>query len=170
MEFNKIYWTPVGADLSCTPPIYRPSVGVPLSGLYCETASSVQSDRFYYPDLKVIALPYGELTPEYLYKNYDVLYLSEYWTNDTLRSKFPKSKDSQQINCDKDDRGEHDAAVFEGTRERHARNGCGILAQQITLAAIDCAEQEAHNAAHHRCYGAGSSDDRRRKAGVQREE
>lgn len=45
--------------------------------------------RKYYPDLNVIALPYGELTPEYLYTNYDVLFLSEYWTNDTLRSKFP---------------------------------------------------------------------------------
>jgi len=53
MHLNNIFRPSVGADLSCTPPIYRPSVGVPLSGLYCETASSVQSDRFYYPDLKV---------------------------------------------------------------------------------------------------------------------
>lgn len=53
----------------------------------------------YYPDLKVIALPYGDLTPEYLYKNYDVLYLSEYWTNDTLRSKFPKSINLQVVHC-----------------------------------------------------------------------
>ena len=33
MTFNKIPRTPVGADLSRTPPIDRPSLAVPVSGL-----------------------------------------------------------------------------------------------------------------------------------------
>jgi len=37
MKFNKIVWTSVDADLSRTPPIYRPSLAVPLSGLFFET-------------------------------------------------------------------------------------------------------------------------------------
>src|SRR5947208_7595595 len=35
MQMNTIIQPPVGADLSCTPPIYRPSVDVPLSVLFC---------------------------------------------------------------------------------------------------------------------------------------
>ena len=34
MEFNQIYRTAVGADLSYTPPIYRPSVAVPKYPIY----------------------------------------------------------------------------------------------------------------------------------------
>jgi hypothetical protein len=34
MEMNKLIRTPVGADLSRPPPIYRPSLDVPLSGLF----------------------------------------------------------------------------------------------------------------------------------------
>ncbi len=39
MHINKIIETSVRADVSRTPPMYRPSVGVPLSGLFCETPS-----------------------------------------------------------------------------------------------------------------------------------
>ncbi len=35
MEFNKIITASVGADLSCTPPIYRPSLDVLKSLLIC---------------------------------------------------------------------------------------------------------------------------------------
>ena len=38
MRINKVTLTPVGADLSCTPPIYRPPVtvhGIPLILLNC---------------------------------------------------------------------------------------------------------------------------------------
>src|SRR6266516_698864 len=36
MQMNKIIRPPVGADLSCTPPIDRPWLDVPLSQLFCE--------------------------------------------------------------------------------------------------------------------------------------
>jgi len=36
LQINNIIRTPVGADLSCTWPIDRPSVDVPLSQLFCE--------------------------------------------------------------------------------------------------------------------------------------
>jgi hypothetical protein len=35
MQVNKIIRLSVGADLSRTPPIYRPSVDVPVSELFC---------------------------------------------------------------------------------------------------------------------------------------
>jgi len=35
MLINKIDQTPVGADLSCTSPIYRPSVDITISKLIC---------------------------------------------------------------------------------------------------------------------------------------
>ncbi len=35
MTFNKLFRTSVGADLSRPPPIYRPSVLLSLSGLFC---------------------------------------------------------------------------------------------------------------------------------------
>jgi len=35
MQINKLTQTPVGADLSCTPPIYRPSVVFTISRLIC---------------------------------------------------------------------------------------------------------------------------------------
>ncbi len=38
MTFKKLFETPVGADLSRPAPIYRPSVHVSLSGLFCETS------------------------------------------------------------------------------------------------------------------------------------
>jgi len=40
MHNNKLFRPSVGADLSRTPPIYRPPVGIPLSGLFFETALS----------------------------------------------------------------------------------------------------------------------------------
>ena len=40
MTFNKLFVIPVGADLSRPTPIYRPSVQVSLSGLFCETSLS----------------------------------------------------------------------------------------------------------------------------------
>ena len=40
MQFHKLLQPPVGADLSCPPPIYRPSPGVPQSGLFCYCALS----------------------------------------------------------------------------------------------------------------------------------
>ncbi len=52
MKFHEIVWKSVGADLSCPSPIYRPSVGVPLSGLFCETALSASVDVQQY-SLKV---------------------------------------------------------------------------------------------------------------------
>ncbi len=36
MVMNELIRTTVGADLSHPPPIYRPLVGVPLSGLMCK--------------------------------------------------------------------------------------------------------------------------------------
>ncbi len=47
MEFRKIVWTPVGADVSRTAPMYRPSVGVPLSGLFCESPFSFTSANLW---------------------------------------------------------------------------------------------------------------------------
>jgi len=35
MQINKLLRPPVGADLSRTPPIYRPLLAVPLSRLIC---------------------------------------------------------------------------------------------------------------------------------------
>jgi hypothetical protein len=40
MTINKIIYQSVGADLSRPSPIYRPSVHVSLSGLFCETSLS----------------------------------------------------------------------------------------------------------------------------------
>src|SRR5437667_1409726 len=45
MVMNKISGTSVGADLSCPPPIYRPSVDVSISGLFCETSLSALAGR-----------------------------------------------------------------------------------------------------------------------------
>jgi hypothetical protein len=36
--FNKLIGLSVGADVSRTPPIYRPSVGFPISGLFFENS------------------------------------------------------------------------------------------------------------------------------------
>jgi hypothetical protein len=43
MHFDKITRPSVGADLSRTPPIYRPSVDVPISRLFCENPLSALS-------------------------------------------------------------------------------------------------------------------------------
>ena len=45
MLMNKITQPSVGADLSRPPPMYRPSVGVPLSRLLYETASLVHDQE-----------------------------------------------------------------------------------------------------------------------------
>ena len=39
MHMNKLFRPSVGADLSCTPPIYRPSVDVSISCFICSCAS-----------------------------------------------------------------------------------------------------------------------------------
>ena len=38
MAFNTIKGISVGAGVSRTSPMYRPSVGIPVSSLFCETA------------------------------------------------------------------------------------------------------------------------------------
>lgn len=50
----------------------------------------------YYPDFQVQQLSYDELTPDYLYKHFDVLYLSEYWNIDAVRAKFKHLEEKYQ--------------------------------------------------------------------------
>jgi len=60
MLINKLTQTSVGADLSRTPPIHRPSVGIPLSGLIFETALS-RTPPMYRPTL---AFPLSQFKTE----------------------------------------------------------------------------------------------------------
>jgi len=53
MTINEIIWTSVGADLSCTSPIYRPSLEVTLSAFNIQSALSRPSP-IYRPSVHLI--------------------------------------------------------------------------------------------------------------------
>jgi len=53
MQFKQIPRIPVGADLSRTPPIYRPLPAVPLSRFIYETALSAPPCPIDYPGYKL---------------------------------------------------------------------------------------------------------------------
>jgi hypothetical protein len=59
MQSNKIPQTPVGADLSRTPPIYRPLPAIPLSRLIYETVLSAFAGCSALP-LHVLTLIIGD--------------------------------------------------------------------------------------------------------------
>ncbi len=42
----------------------------------------------YYPDLEVIQLAYEDLTPDYLFEHYDVLYISDLWGVKAFRERY----------------------------------------------------------------------------------
>ncbi len=62
----------------------------------------VEAAKKYYPDIDIIKLDYGDLSPEYLFEHYDALYLSEYWPNVNVKYKALRErfhKDLRIVHC-----------------------------------------------------------------------
>jgi len=50
--------------------------------------SDYEMCKKYYPDVNVVLTEYEKFSPEYLIKNYDVLFMSDLWDRDIFKEKF----------------------------------------------------------------------------------
>lgn len=63
-----------------------------------------EAARHYYPHVQSHLVPYEELTPEYLIRHYDVIFMSDYWDRKTFRQQYQSleekyHKTMRQVHC-----------------------------------------------------------------------